>query len=62
MRAGGAMALLLSNVDTDRIKLLRRWRSDAMMQYLHTNAHPLMQDFASLMVTNGEYAQIPGPG
>mmetsp|Transcript_31242 Transcript_31242/g.57939 ORF Transcript_31242/g.57939 Transcript_31242/m.57939 type:complete len:340 (-) Transcript_31242:306-1325(-) len=61
MRAGGAMALLLSNVDTDRIKLLGRWRSDAMMRYLHTTACPLIQDFARSMVANGEYAQIPNP-
>jgi len=61
MRGGGAMALLLSNVYTDRIKLLGRWRSDAMMRYLHTTARPLMQHFATSMVANGEYAQIPGP-
>ena len=59
MRAGGAMALLLSNVDTDKIKLLGRWRSDAMMRYLHTTARPLVQGFAANMVSNGDYAQIP---
>ena len=59
MRAGGAMVLLLSNVDTDKIKLLGRWRSDAMMRYLHTTARPLVQGFAANMVNNGDYAQIP---
>jgi hypothetical protein len=59
MRAGGAMVLLLSNVDTDKIKLLGRWRSDAMMRYLHTTARPLVQGFAANMVSNGDYVQIP---
>ena len=59
MRAGGAMALLLGDVDYDKIKLLGRWRSDAMMVYLHTSARPLMQNFANVMVNHGDYAQIP---
>ena len=59
MRAGGAMALLLGNVDTDKIKMLGRWKSDAMMVYLHTSARPLMQRFADVMVEHGEYSQVP---
>ena len=59
MHAGGAMALLLSNMDTYHIKLLRQWYSDTMMRYLHTIIMPLMQDFAKSMVANGKYTQIP---
>ncbi len=31
LRAGGAMALLCAQVDTDRIRLIGRWRSDEML-------------------------------
>ena len=38
MQAGGAMALLMAHVDTDMIRLVGKWRSDAMLCYLHTTA------------------------
>ena len=41
-RAGGAMALLCAGVDSDRIRLLGRWRSDEMYRYLHVQAQPVM--------------------
>jgi hypothetical protein len=59
LRASGAMALLLSKVDTDLIRLLGRWRSDAMLRYLHLQAEPIMQRFARLMVTHGDYHLLP---
>ncbi|KAL7526401.1 hypothetical protein ACHAXR_003075, partial [Thalassiosira sp. AJA248-18] len=34
LRASGATALLVANVDTDVIRLLGRWRSDEMLRYL----------------------------
>ena len=40
LRAGGAMALLCAQVDSDMIKLVGRWRSDAMFWYLHAQATP----------------------
>ena len=43
------MALLVSNVDTDMIQLLGRWRSDEMFRYLHLTAEPITKDFARLM-------------
>ena len=61
LRAGGAMALLLGKVDTDTIKLVGRWRSDAMLVYLHVSARPIMQQHASTMVHHGAYTLIPGP-
>jgi hypothetical protein len=36
--AGGAMALLCAQVDTNIIKMVGRWRSDAMFRYLHLQA------------------------
>mgnify|MGYP006215257593 CR=1 FL=1 len=59
LRAGGAMALLVSKVDTDIIRLLGRWRSDEMLRYLHVQAYPLMKDYARQMLTSGQYTIIP---
>ena len=46
LRAGGALALLCSSIDTDIIRLIGRWRSDEMLRYLHLQAEPLMQRFS----------------
>ena len=59
LRAAGAQALLLGKVDTNVIRLIGRWKSDAMLRYLHVQAHPLMQDYASIMLKAGTYTLIP---
>ena len=59
LRAGGAMALLVSKVDTDVIQLLGRWRSDAMFRYLHIQAEPITRDFARRMF-QADYTLVPG--
>ena len=51
------MALLCSEVDTNVIRLLGRWKSDSMMRYLHLQAQPLMRGFARRMLRGGEYTQ-----
>jgi hypothetical protein len=62
LRAGGAMALLCAQVDTNTIKLLGRWRSDEMLRYLTVQAAPVMRDFAKRMLQGGEYTLLnPGP-
>jgi len=53
------MALLCANVDPDKIRLLGRWRSDEMLQYLHVQAIPLVTPMASLMVRHGYFHFIP---
>jgi hypothetical protein len=55
LRAGGAMALLCAQVDSDIIKLVGRWRSDEMLRYLHLQAYPKMHTFARLMVSGGNF-------
>jgi hypothetical protein len=60
LRAGGAMALLCAHVDTDIIRLLGRWQSDAMMRYLHLQALPAMNRFANLMTSGGNDTVTPG--
>jgi len=59
LRAGGAMALLCSDVDHNLIQLLGRWHSDAMMRCLHLQAQPIMKKFAKSMFNNGNYNFLP---
>jgi hypothetical protein len=59
--ASGAMALLCVQVDTNVIKLLGHWRSEKMLWYLHVQAKPIMQDFASTMLYHGSFVLTPGP-
>jgi len=59
LRSSGAMALLCAQVDTDRIRLLGRWRSDEMMRYLHVQAFPIAAPLAPLMVRHGQFTLIP---
>jgi len=61
LRAGGAMALLCAQVDSDLIRLLGRWRSDEMLRYLHVQAQPVMRNFSRLMLQGGQFSLIPGP-
>jgi hypothetical protein len=60
LRPGGATALLCAQVDSDIIQLVGRWRSDAMLRYLHAQAYPLMGTFAQRMVSGGSYSLPPG--
>ena len=59
LRAAGANALLLANVDSDVIRLIGRWRSDEMLRYLHVQAAPLMTNYSRRMLAAGQYTLIP---
>lgn len=59
LRASGAMALLCGQVDTDVIRLLGRWHSDAMFRYLHLQAEPVMRNFSHIMLTQGNFTLNP---
>jgi hypothetical protein len=59
-RAGGAMALMCAGVDSDRIRLIGRWRSDELYRYLHVQAHPVMNGIAAAMFHGGNYRLTPG--
>jgi hypothetical protein len=59
LRAGGAMAMLCARIDPLTIQLLGRWRSDAMLRYLHVQAAPLTNDIASRMLQGGQYQLLP---
>lgn len=58
LRAAGAMALLVSGIDTDIIQLLGRWRSDEMFRYLHLTAEPITRNLAARMLT-ANYTMAP---
>jgi hypothetical protein len=59
LRSSGAMALLCAEVDSDRIRLLGRWRSDEMLRYLHVQAFPITAPLAPLMVRHGYFTLLP---
>ena len=58
LRASGAMALLLGGLDPDKIRIVGRWKSDAMFRYLHAHAEPLVRGNARLMFSGGHYNLI----
>ena len=58
LRSSGAMALLLGGKDPDKIRILGRWRSDAMFRYLHGHALPLIADNSSIMFRGGHYTLV----
>jgi hypothetical protein len=55
----GAMSLLNQLVDSDRIRLLGRWQSDAMLSYLHVQAHNVKSGFSSIIMQGGDFTLIP---
>lgn len=57
LRPGGATALLCADIDTDKIMLLGRWRSDAMFRYLRAQA--ATKTLAQQMFTHGSYTFHP---
>lgn len=59
LRPGGATALLCADVDHDKIKLLGRWKSDAMIRYLHVQAVPAMRTLAQRMLAAGNFTFQP---
>ena len=60
LRAGGATALLVAGVDTNTVQLVGRWKSDAMIRYLHVMATPAVHTYAAKMYSGGHYSFRPG--
>ena len=56
---GSAMVLLLRNIDTDTIHLIRRWRSDIILLYPHFTSCPVIKVHETTMVAVGNYTLIP---
>ena len=54
LRSSGAMALFTRGVDPLLIQLVGRWRSDAMLRYLHVKSRPIMTGLSCLMLAGGD--------
>lgn len=52
LRSGGATALLNAHADDNSIRLLGRWKSDAMFVYLRTHADSITKNFSQMMLDN----------
>jgi hypothetical protein len=50
LRCTGVTALLQAKVPLELIKLVRRWRSDEVFRYLHTQSASLMSPLATNML------------
>jgi hypothetical protein len=59
LRAGGATALLCAGVSKDIVKLLGRWRSDAVEVYLRTSTYTLTAGYSDRMFQYGQYKFAP---
>jgi hypothetical protein len=55
LRAGGAMALVRARVDSSLIRMMGRWKSWAMLEYLHRSATDTTS-YAERMLDGGRYA------
>lgn len=60
LRTSGLMTLLQGGGNSDIIKLLGRWKSDAMMDYLHQTSLPDFQKLAIYMFNNGQHTFLSG--
>ena len=60
LRPGGATSLLCANIDPDAIRLLGRWKSDAMLRYLRIQAHTQSAHYSQRMLDHGAFTFAPG--
>jgi hypothetical protein len=59
LRSGGATAMLCAKIDKDLTQLQGRWKSDAMIRYLHISAAPIVDKFARKMFKAGNFSFFP---
>ena len=60
LRATGAMALVCAGIDVDHLRLIGRWQSDEVFNYLHVQAEPIYRDLSARMLQGGDYTFAPG--
>jgi hypothetical protein len=56
LRAGGTMVLLHGLIEMNNIRMMGRWNSDAMMQYMNVQVQSVMGDYAARMFNQGTYS------
>jgi len=54
------MAMLCAKIDPAIIRLVGRWKSDAMFRYLHAQAAPLVEPHAKQMRLHGNFTLLAG--
>ena len=59
LRSVGTNALLIVNIDTAIIRMIGRWKSDVMFQYLHLQAEPSLRDYSRKILTEGNFTLPP---
>jgi hypothetical protein len=61
LRAGGAMAMHLNNIDRDKIRKQGRWSSDTFLMYIHEQISAFSAGLATQMSTEIGWHNIDGP-
>jgi hypothetical protein len=61
LRAGGAMAMKLNDIDRDTIKKFGRWSSDTFLMYIHEQISAFSAGVSKKMTTNIKFHNIAGP-
>jgi hypothetical protein len=59
LRAGGAMAMMCSNINLSIFRMMGRWHSDAMTRYLHAQDQPIIERYEAKMFNNGTFTFQP---
>jgi hypothetical protein len=61
LRAGGAMAMHLNNIDSDKIRKQGRWSSDTFLMYIHEQISAFSSGLARTMSKEIGWHNIDGP-
>lgn len=59
LRPSGAMSLMAARIDSCFVRMMGRWNSDSMFEYLQVQAAPIVNNFARAMCTRGNYDFMP---
>ena len=54
------MAMLCAGIDPVKTQLMGRWKSNAMLLYLHVQSPTLVRDFARQILDGGKFLLLPG--
>ena len=61
LRAGGAMAMHLNNIDRDKIRKQGRWSSDTFLMYMHEQISAFSHGLSTQMSKEIGFHNIDGP-
>ena len=55
------MVLLLAGIPRDIIRSFGRWKSNAMLSYLHASTKELIQGYSNTIIQGGHYTIVSQP-